>query len=780
VTGTSEEPTRACDGPLSGLRVLLLGATVASRYCARLLADLGANVVRGVDPASPSARPGGLAASQHLYLGLNVREVYLGDEASAAAIRSWPDVIIEDESAAGGERLGSQVRVRVSDFGRSGPHMNWHGSDLVDAAYGGGCQQNGEPGRPPLRPPADVASYEIGLNAAVATMLAALVLLRDGHGQDVEVSGVDCWATVQTAIGTLEFIFQGRIAQRAGRRFAGRGYPYTILPCKDGEVRLIALVGREWARALDMMGNPEWGASSRFADRLVNQEVHADELDRLVGQWLEERTRAEILEQALKFHVPWAPVQTVSELLGDPHVAHNAFLVATQGVRVPGPVAKFGGRRFGVRSDTTTVPLELPTLLAGELRPSSPQPGGPAAAPLAGIRVVDFGWAWAGGVVGSVLADFGAEVIKVESHRRMEPMRFDRPILDGAGPSYELGGLHHNVNRNKKSIRVDITTPEGQEIVRELAAASDVLIENLSPEALSGKGLGHADLCELNPRLIYLSLSAVGRSGPYAGIRAYAPVLTALSGMDSMTGYRGEPALGLQQGLADPNAGLHGALAVLAALYARGASGQGSTVEVSQLEALIALMGGHLAAAQLGIDAVPIGNEDLDMAPSGVYPAAGDDQWVAISCQSDEDWHHMREALGNPGWAADPELDAVDGRRARAAEIDDHLRAWAAGQDRWAVAEQLQAHGIAAAPLLDTGDRFADDHLQARDVYVTVEHPLTGTEFLCGLPWRLSATPGSVRTPAPLLGQHTAEVLSEVLGMDQEKIAALDAAGVLN
>ena len=776
-------------GPLVGLRVLNRGCRLPALYCARLLADLGATVV---STARPETAGSGLLAGQHRYLALNTRTLALTTDTDVEAARQWADVVIEEVGAGresgDGDRAGcvrrpDQVRVLISDFGLSGPRATWRGSDLVDSAYGGGCQQNGEPGRPPLRAPAGITEMQVGLNAAVGVVVAAIVLRRTGAGQDIEISGVDCWATVQTAIGTLEYIFLGRVAQRAGRRFAGRGYPYTILPCKDGDVRLIALVGREWARAVEMMGNPSWAADPRYANRLKNQELYADELDELVGAWLAERTQTEVLDAALRFRVPWAPVKRVRDLLDDPHLQHQGLFVDDGGVRVPGPVAKFGGRRPQVRHGSAAEPVRVGDIGAGgqdvPFRTAAADEAPADALPLAGIRIVDFGWAWAGGVVGSVLADFGAEVIKVESSRRMEPMRFDRPIIDDGNDAYEKGGLHHNVNRNKRSISVDVTTEDGSRIVRELVASSDVLIENLSPGALTGRGLGADALCEQNPSLVYLSLSAVGRDGPYAGIRAYAPVLTALAGVDAITGYPDEPALGLQQGLADPNAGLHGALAVLAALYARFGTGLGGHVEVSQLDALIALIGGHVAALQAGVADVPIGNLDRDGAPSGVYPTTGDDKWVAISCQSDDDWRCLRAALGEPSWAKHPGFDTAAGRWARRDEIDAAIAAWTISRNRWEVAETLQASGVAAAPLLDTGDRFSDDHLQARQVYVAVDHPLTGTEFLCGLPWKLGATPGSVRTPAPLLGQHTVEVLRDVLGYDDATIQDLRDRGVL-
>jgi benzylsuccinate CoA-transferase BbsF subunit len=356
--------------------------------------------------------------------------------------------------------------------------------------------------------------------------------------------------------------------------------------------------------------------------------------------------------------------------------------------------------------------------------------------------VLDFGWAWAGGVVGSVLADFGADVVKVESRARLDPMRMDRPLLHEEN-AIEQGSLHQSVNRNKRSIAIDITQPRGAELVRELALTSDVMVENLSPGALDRHGLGYAELAAGNPRLVYLSLGAVGRDGPLRGIRSYAPVITALAGLDALTGYPGERILGLQQGIADPNASLHGVLAVLAALAERDRSGKGQLVDVSQLESLVSLIGGHVVALQLGADVDrAIGDRDTAAAPHGVYPAAGDDAWVAIACTGDPEWSALREVIGDPEWARAPELASAAGRLARVDELDARIGEWTATRDRWDIAQRLQARGVPAAPLLDTADRFADDHLQARGIYASVDHPILGSEMIYGVPWRLSRTPG--------------------------------------
>jgi crotonobetainyl-CoA:carnitine CoA-transferase CaiB-like acyl-CoA transferase len=777
--------------PLSDVRVVEIADGIPAAYCASLFADLGADVIVAGPRSSFRARTDAFAVGLQRRLDRNKAVAELTHTTSDwSTLLRWADLLVVESRpselarALDGALLPPHlVTVAITRFGDSGPRSAWKGSDLIDAAYGGGCQQNGEPGRPPLRPPALVGDHELGVNAAAAGLTALAAARRDGVGQIVEVAGVDTWATIQTAVGMLEFVFQGRVAMRAGRRFPGRRYPYTVLPCQDGEIHLICLVGREWARSLEMMGDPAWGRDPRYADRQVNQDRYADELDALVGAWLGERSKREVLALALEHQVPWAPVQSLEDVLADVQLEHRGYFWRDDGLAMPGFPARLSRTPAQLRWRAADAPRRAVADLSA--RPerarsdAAPRHTTPTKRPLEGVRVVDFGWAWAGGLVGSLLADFGADVIKVESKKRLDPMRMDRPLL-GPENAIEQGSLHQNVNRNKRSMAVDITDARGVDLVRKLACSSDVLVENLSPGALDRHGLGYDALAADHPGLVYLSLGAVGTSGPLRGIRSYAPVITALAGVDALTGYLGERLLGLQHGLSDPNASLHGAVAVLAALNERERSGRGQHIDLSQLESLVSLLGGHLMASQLGGDVgAPIGNQDHHFAPHGVYRTSGDDSWIAIACESDTSWHALRALMGDPPWAREPRYASESGRLAARVELDAHIETWTKTQERWDLAERAQAAGITAAPLLDTAERFADDHLQSRDLYVGVDHPVMGAELIYGIPWKLGRTPGVVVSAAPLLGQHTDEILRGVLGLDEAAVTGLRDAGVL-
>jgi crotonobetainyl-CoA:carnitine CoA-transferase CaiB-like acyl-CoA transferase len=671
--------------------------------------------------------------------------------------------------AAGAAVLDAKTTfVRVRDFGELDGEPAWAGSDLVDAAFGGGCQPNGEPGRAPLRPPAWVGDQLTGLAAALSALVALYAREALGVGQRVEVAGADCWGTVHTAVGLLEYIFRNRVAVRSGRRF-GRRYPFELLSCGDGDMRLICVVGREWKRALEMMGNPAWAEDPRFADRQVNQAEHADELDDLVGAWMSPLTRREIFERARAYAVPWAPVQTVDELPEDAQLAARGFWSRDRGPLLP----RFPGQLR--RSPPSTAETES----AGAADPRVAGTG-ESSLPLAGVRVIDFGWAWAGSLTGSILADLGAEVIKVESRRRLDPMRMDTPLV-GSERDIEQGGLHHNVNRGKRSIVVDISRPEGAELVRELARHADAVIENLSVDALPKYGLGPDDLLAVNPALVYLSNSAVGRAGPLADMRSYAPVITALSGVDALTGYPGEPPVGLQIGIADSNAGMFGAVALMALLLERRRSGLGGHLDVSQLESMIYLVAPHVLAQDLGVaPPAPCGNRDPLAAPHGVFRCTGDDNWVAITCTSDEEWAGLVSALGSPAWAREPELATLAGRREAEDSIEAALSEWCARREKWDVAAELQRAGVPAAPLLDTGERLETAYFWQRELYANVDHPRVGAEVIYALPWKFDRTPGRVERPAPFLGQDTVDVLTSVLGLTASEVEALSTDGVLS
>ncbi len=418
--------------------------------------------------------------------------------------------------------------------------------------------------------------------------------------------------------------------------------------------------------------------------------------------------------------------------------------------------------------------------------------------PLSNIRVVDFGSAWAGPMAASLLADLGAEVIKVESRARLDGLRLGRPIVgeDIAGGDRglwpELQPVFHGINRNKLSVTLNLKTDEGLRLVRELIARSDLVMNNYSPGVLDRLGLNYSQLCKLRADIILVSMPSAGESGPLRDILAYAPIIQALSGLMSLVGYRqGENREGdssedeqlvgeLQAPWSDVVAAMHAALAAVAALRHRNQTGEGQFIEVAQLEATTSMLGeGVLNYQMTGRVEGPRGNFDPDFAPHNNYPCAGDDQWVSIAVRTDDEWRAFGQALGNPDWSGDARFAGKASRQLNIKDLDRMVETWTRQRSAEEVVAVLQQNGVAAMKVMNIEDQFADPHLQERGAYVEIEHPHVGIEWLFGMPWLLSGTPGGVRTPAPSLGQHNQYVLGQLLGLPAQELERLQAAQVV-
>lgn len=402
-----------------------------------------------------------------------------------------------------------------------------------------------------------------------------------------------------------------------------------------------------------------------------------------------------------------------------------------------------------------------------------------APGPLAGVRVIDFGWVWAGGIPGQLLADLGAEVIKVESRKRLDYMRQGRP-LRGTRPDPEQNPWFHALNRGKLSVTLNLTHPKGIELARRLCLAGDVVIENFTPGFMARIGLDYPALRAENPRLVMLSMSGTGQSGPLAGIRSYATIIAALSGMDSLVGYPGERVLGMQQPYADANAGIHAVFAVLVALRHRRRTGRGQLIDLAQLETAVGVMGEALMETLL-TGRVPgtQGNDYPGFAPHGHYPCLGSDAWVAVAVRSDAEWEALTDALGAAPLRADARFATAAGRWRHRRELDRALGEWTRRFAPYELTVRLQRAGVAAAPILGPAELVADAHFRARGTFVEVEHPVLGREVIYGGAWRMSRTPVGVRGRAPLLGEHNQDVFGRLLGLAPEEVARLAAEDVI-
>ena len=416
--------------------------------------------------------------------------------------------------------------------------------------------------------------------------------------------------------------------------------------------------------------------------------------------------------------------------------------------------------------------------------------------PLAGIRVADFCWMGVGSVATRLLADFGAEVIKIEDRIRIDtprrlPLYKDQPARNFGEGRLDFdpnrGGLFNNYCRNKLGVTINMRSPKGREVADRLIARSSVVSENFAPGVMERWGLTYERLCELSPEVIYARMSGYGHSGPNAGYRSYGPVVQAVSGLSYISGLPGREPSGWGLSYMDNQAAYYNSAAILLAVYRRNISGEGTEIDVSAIEAGINLVGPVLLDVTVNGHATrrpdfPTGNrlEWPHAAPHGVYPAIGDDRWVAIAVFDDEQWAGLVQALGRPPWTDDPRLATQEGRFADQDLIDDHLGAWTARRDRHDVMELLQHHGVPAGAVQDAqGLNERDPQIAARGVFFEMDHPVIGPARFEGMPVHFSHTAPDNWRSAPLLGEDNAYVFKDIVGMSDDEFDELSDEGII-
>ena len=409
--------------------------------------------------------------------------------------------------------------------------------------------------------------------------------------------------------------------------------------------------------------------------------------------------------------------------------------------------------------------------------------------PLQNFRILDLSRIWAGPYCTKLLADMGAEVIKLESlrvydsHRgpvRPEPGIAAYPDSDPGPEPWNRNGWFNCLHLSKYGITLELTTEPGRRVFEQLVAISDALIENFRQGSLARLGYDYAALRQIRPDLIYASMPAFGNSGPWQNYVAYGIGQEQLSGMAHITGYPNDGPMksGINHG--DPITGSHAAGVLLAALRYRRRTGQGMFIDVSQQESAVALIGGETLAYQItGQEPERIGNHSPWYAPHNAYPCAGADRWVTIAVTADDQWPPLAAAIGRPELAAAPQYATAAARRQNQAELDKIIGDWTAGRDLWEITRQLQAQGIPAAPVLRGPDLLENEHYADRGTFNYIDHPQAGPKWYQGFAWRMSETPGQVHWPAPTLGQHNRQVYSELLGLTNAEIDQLEANGVI-
>ncbi|MEA2141793.1 MAG: hypothetical protein QOI64_223, partial [Solirubrobacteraceae bacterium] len=610
------------------------------------------------------------------------------------------------------------------------------------------------------------------IQAAWSTLVAYWNRLETGRGAHLDFS------ILEAATQIMDPPYGAASVSRASAFSATRGRPdaglYPIFKCADGCVRVVVLAPRQWRAMRAWLGEPEAFQDERF-DTIAARLEAAPELHALYAAHFKAATKLEIAAEGQARGVPVAPILDVSEVLASTHFAARRTFVDAEvapGVRgrLPAGCLEIDGERLGFRH-RAPVPGEHDADLAGEPRgrPARPASNGVAPrAPLAGLRVVDFGTIVIGNEIGRLLADQGADVIKIEN----------AAFPDAARVGYG-GTMSHSFvagSRNKRSFGVNLRTPEGVTLLKRLVARADVVLENFKPGTLDRLGLSYEALRDVNPDIVMLSTNALGSSGPWSSWLGYGPIVRGVSGITGMWRYPDD-----ELGFGEPTTiypDHYGArlcaTAVLAALVRRRRTGRGARIEGAQAEMIVNQLADVFLGSSLGADA----RADLG-APWAIYPCAGDDEWCAITVGDDDQWVALRRVLGEPEWATPRAFDSAAGRAANADLLDRCLAAWTRTRAPRDLMETLQAAGIPAAMMMRAADHADDPHLRSRDVTTEMEQPGLGPLRMERGPFRSRSIPPVRLTPAPQHGQHTREICATLLGLSDAEVDDLLAAGVL-
>jgi benzylsuccinate CoA-transferase BbsF subunit len=404
----------------------------------------------------------------------------------------------------------------------------------------------------------------------------------------------------------------------------------------------------------------------------------------------------------------------------------------------------------------------------------------PMGKPLEGIRVANFGWVWAGPIVGQTLAFLGAEVYKIESRARVDMARTLPPFAEGIR-DVDRSLSQHACWAGNGSVTLNLKEPRAVALAHELVARCDVVVENFGPGIMDKLGLGYEDLLVSKPDLVMLSMSAAGQFGPLRGLRTYGLSLASITGLDSVTGYLDGPPMPMENAFSDPYNGILGAFAILVAIAYRDRTGKGQQIDYSQQEAVMQMIGpGFMDYVMNHRAGGPLGNRHplAAAAPHGVFPCVGDDCWISIAVFDDAAWRGLVTAMDEPAWASTPEFATQRARVDNIGDLHERVAAWTAAFDNRRLAERLQGHGVAAAPVNSVADLLDDLQFRARGTFVEVSHPLGFDETIYGAYVKTSVSEASVPT-GPCIGQDSERVFRDLLGMPEERYRQLVAEQVI-
>ncbi len=813
--------------PLFGIRVLDL-TDDAMVFGARLLGELGGDVIRVEDVNGDAVRQRGpyLAGKEGIERSL-AHILYNGGKRSVALDLSAPeawravtriaascDVVLaplaqkaahRELFAAIEEQPGGPGIVDVV-FRRGAPGEV--ATDLIATAAGGLLTLNGFPEDPPNYPAGELGYKELSLAAAQAALSLVFERRQAGRAGRITVSLQEAvnFTTIQTANANW-LHWQGRVHGR--KKLMG---PYAVYPTGDGLWVSFTIHPPNWRRYA------EWVSQELDVPELLGADwsngvyraANSGKITGFTARLCAAHTQREIIDQGQQRGLLALPVNTVEDIANDAHLiargffegvrhvqlgedvlrARSAFLsnihdsgigaAPTLGADTDAVLRDVGGLSLAERDVLFAVGHAIGPRFAGDSDMVVAAPRAvarsprrtPRHRPLEGIRVLDFCWAIAGALGTRLLADLGADVIKVESEYRLDPIRQIGVQPPGFEPSWNTNGQFNDCNTNKRAFTLNLNTPEGIAIARRLAATADVVTSNYTPDRLDRWGLGYEALREMKPDIIVANWAVMGIQGPHAGWRSYGSGIVAMSGLADLTGFPGRAPIGLGTLHTDFTVPYFAAMQVMAAILHRDRTGEGQYAEIAQYESAIHMLDTELVE-HLNNGSTPgrNGNRSRRFVPHGVFPAAEEDRWVAIACRDDEDWERLRAV---PGLEA---LRSIGDRFTEVDEVEAVVSTWTQGFDRWQSAAILQAQGIPASAVEDLADLLGADAAMKAS-YQEVPLPSGVTAMVQEEPMTWDGERLALRR-APLWSEHTDEILRDELGYNDDEIAEFAAKSVL-
>jgi crotonobetainyl-CoA:carnitine CoA-transferase CaiB-like acyl-CoA transferase len=806
-----------------GLRVLEIGDRLSGAFAGLLLAAQGASVCQWRDGLHRR-----LDATESAWLDRG--RLILDGTGDVRRLAALADVVISDSPTAGSEipvdetalselRPGL-VHVVVSPMGRQGPQSGFLMESVTEWAAGGlayvsrrDVPDEDTEGYTPLNPPGRQPERLAGLVAALGALAAVRLARRSGRSVVVDVSRQEVMAAL------LHNVFPQLVSNTLVAGDPSHRVVYGMLaPTADGVAYFRPLEAHQWEGLVEWMGSPEWAVA--MLENMPDQPPDFQVFELLMSDWTRPQRCQELLDEGQRRRVPVSIPSDMAGLLGSEQLAARDFWTTVdldgRPVRAPkvplleperwpasrrlamadveaewaGPTPLDGAHPAPVHSaPVDPAPAQSAPVHSAPVDPAPAQsapaqsapdqsaPGPDDTAPLAGLRVLDLGWSWSAPFAGMVMADMGAEVIKVESRRRIDVLRYSGAFVDGVRDP-ERSGYYLACNRGKQSVTIDLKAPAGRELLLSLVERCDVVLENFSPRVLPGLGIGYETLAARRPGLVMVSMSGYGATGPQRSYISYGDHLLHASGFSSLTGREGDRYTKLGTFYGDPVGGLYATLAVLAALRERDRTGAGAHLDLSQLEGLVSLLPTEVMATDLGRSPLRRGDKSAAMSPHGFYRCAGDDTWVALTAADDTAWSRLRLLLRDDGFAVD-DLATLEERFAAEDHVDKLLRTWTASRTPWEITAACQAAGVAAYPVQSTARLMWDEHLAARQFFTWVHRPVTGPGPLTGLVLRVGDDGSRVRGYAPLLGESNEAVILGLLEMPEDAYEHLVESGAI-